>query len=62
MPGEGGEHTYCWTCRALLIARYGFVLLGNRIRQGRCPECGTPIDGVEMDGIEERHASRGSPV
>jgi len=62
VPGEGGEHTYCYTCQALLIARYGFVLLRNRIRQGRCPECGTPIDGVEMDGIEERHASRGSPV
>jgi pyruvate formate lyase activating enzyme len=50
VPGEGGEHTHCYACKALLIRRYGFFLLSNRIRQGKCPTCGVTIDGVEMDG------------
>jgi pyruvate formate lyase activating enzyme len=50
VPGEGGENTYCYNCRALLIHRYGFHVRSNRIRQGHCPECGTGIDGVAMSG------------
>jgi pyruvate formate lyase activating enzyme len=50
VPGEGGENTYCHSCRTLLIERYGFYLRANRIRAGCCPECGTRIDGVGMSG------------
>jgi pyruvate formate lyase activating enzyme len=50
VPGEGGENTYCHSCRTLLIERYGFYLRANRIRAGCCPECGTRIDGVAMSG------------
>jgi pyruvate formate lyase activating enzyme len=50
VPGEGGEHTYCYACKALLIQRYGFHTLSNRIQHGRCPQCGALIDGVGMDG------------
>jgi pyruvate formate lyase activating enzyme len=48
VPGEGGESTYCYSCGELLIERYGFELLQNRMQQGKCPACGTSIDGVGM--------------
>ena len=48
VPGEGGENTYCYTCGSVLIERHGFGLRQNRIEEGKCPECGTSIDGVGM--------------
>lgn len=48
IPGEGGENTVCPNCGQLLIERYGFHVRQNRIRNGRCPECGEVIDGVGM--------------
>jgi pyruvate formate lyase activating enzyme len=50
VPGEGGESTHCPGCGTLLIERYGFYVLSNRVREGRCPECGCAIAGVGMDG------------
>jgi pyruvate formate lyase activating enzyme len=46
VPGEGGENTVCAGCGATLIERYGLDLLGNRLRQGCCLECGRRIPGV----------------
>ena len=40
------ENTYCYSCDALLIQRSGMVVIKNRLRDGKCPECGTKIDGV----------------
>lgn len=57
VPGEGGENTYCYQCKSLLIKRYGFVILNNRIRDSKCPECGARIDGVEMDATPETAAA-----
>ena len=48
VPGEKGENTYCHRCKALLIERYGFRLLQNRISKGACPDCGAKVDGVGM--------------
>lgn len=48
VPGEGGENTWCSSCAALLIERYGFVIGTNRIRNGVCPDCGTAIAGIGM--------------
>ncbi len=48
VPGEGGENTYCYTCGAILIERYGLTLIQNRLQDGKCPECSTRIDGVGM--------------
>lgn len=49
LPGQVGryENTYCHGCGALLVERYGFVVLSNRLAHtgGACPECGTPIPG-----------------
>ncbi len=46
VPGEGEENTYCYRCGELLIRRYGFQIQENRIRDSRCPSCGTRIDGL----------------
>lgn len=47
IPGEGGENTYCPSCKAVLISRYGFSIMENRLtHDGRCPECGEAIEGV----------------
>jgi pyruvate formate lyase activating enzyme len=48
VPGEGGEHTWCHQCGARLIERYGHRVLRSRLRDGRCPDCRTTIDGVGM--------------
>ncbi len=46
VPGDDGENTYCYSCQKLLIRRYGFEVLENAIVDGKCPQCGTRIDGV----------------
>lgn len=46
VPGEGGENTYCHSCRTLLIQRHGSHLLANKVQEGRCPACRTSIPGV----------------
>ena len=48
VPGQGGENTFCPFCNGLLIARYGFAVESNRIKNGACPECGAPIGGVGL--------------
>jgi len=47
IPGDEGENTYCPVCGELLINRYGFDILSNRIVEGKCPKCGEKIDIVE---------------
>jgi len=44
--GEKGENTYCYVCGSLLIERYGLTLTRNHLRDGKCPKCGTRIDGL----------------
>lgn len=46
LPGDEGENTSCHHCGELLIARYGFQVQRNAIRDGGCPKCGTRIPGV----------------
>lgn len=49
IPGDGGgESTWCPSCAALLIERYGFTICKNRIRNGTCPDCGTAIAGIDL--------------
>lgn len=44
VPGEGGENTYCYNCRELLIERFGFSIQKmNLTRDNRCPYCGAEI-------------------
>ena len=48
VPGEGGENTYCYTCKKVLIKRYGYQIIENNIVNLKCPECNTTIDGIGM--------------
>jgi len=52
IPGDEGEHTLCYNCKAVLIHRYGFELVENHVVNSRCPFCGAIIDGIEMDRTE----------
>ena len=42
------ENTYCYSCGALLIRRIGFSVLENRLKDARCPECRTVLDGKNL--------------
>ena len=46
IPGQGGENTYCYSCGELLIERVGYTIRGFILQAGKCPKCGTAIDGV----------------
>jgi len=48
VPGAGGENTRCPSCAAVLIERYGFTIIANRIRKGACPDCKTVIAGIGL--------------
>lgn len=45
-----GENTDCPRCGRPLIERTGFAVTANAVRGGRCPSCGTAVEGVGMDG------------
>ena len=46
VPGEGGENTYCYKCKKVLIKRYGYQIIENNIANLKCPECNTTVDGI----------------
>ncbi len=46
VPGEGGENTFCPACKELLIKRFGFSIIENKMKNGRCSKCGLEIEGV----------------
>ena len=46
VPGEGGENTYCPNCRELLIQRFGYSIGENKLKNGRCFNCDSLIEGL----------------
>jgi len=46
MPGHPAENTYCPSCSKMIIKRYGYYILDNKITNGTCSFCGTKIAGV----------------
>ncbi|MEM2727409.1 MAG: AmmeMemoRadiSam system radical SAM enzyme [Archaeoglobaceae archaeon] len=46
VPGHRYENTFCPNCGKLLIKRYSYQVLENRIRHGKCPYCGREIYGI----------------
>ncbi len=58
VPGHEFDNTYCPSCGALLIERYGFYVSEYRIKRGRCPDCGEKIPVVEG---KSRRPPSGSP-
>ena len=47
LPGQVGkwENTYCPGCGELLVERYGFRVLRDRVPDGHCPRCRRLIPG-----------------
>ncbi len=48
IPGKGSENTFCYNCNNTLIQRLGFTIIKNRIKDGKCPECHSLIDGIGL--------------
>ena len=46
VPGEGTENTYCHNCGELLVERFGYSISHNRIKDEKCFNCLTNIEGV----------------
>jgi pyruvate formate lyase activating enzyme len=46
VPGHEGESTYCPKCGKTLIRRWGFYVLKNSLKEGRCDSCNEKIPGV----------------
>lgn len=48
---EGEEDTACPNCHRIVVERAGVWLRANHLRDGRCPDCGTPIPGRWDGGV-----------
>lgn len=46
VPGDEKENTYCSKCGNLLIGRHGFNINKMNMKESKCPQCGTPMDGI----------------
>ena len=46
MPGHPAENTYCPECGRVLVQRYGYAIMENNIKNGRCIFCSRKIPGV----------------
>lgn len=46
VPGNEAENTYCPGCSKKIIARKGFTVLENHIKNGNCEYCSTAIAGI----------------
>ncbi len=40
--------TYCYKCARGLISRLGFDVIENNLKDGKCPDCNTGLDGVAL--------------
>jgi pyruvate formate lyase activating enzyme len=61
LPGHVGdlENTRCPSCRALLIERYGYLILGYHLTpHGCCPSCGSNIPGRWAPSFQGQITSR----
>ena len=62
VPMHPGENTYCHNCHDELIRRVGFRVESNRIKDGKCPKCGTTIPGVWSQEQALAFKPRAQPV
>lgn len=46
IPGDPGENTYCPSCGELVIRRFGFSILQNKIKDSTCGFCFKHIAGI----------------
>jgi pyruvate formate lyase activating enzyme len=64
LPGRTGhlENTRCPECRETVIERVGFRILANRLVNGACPRCQTPIPGRWNPAVEGTSRTHGIPL
>jgi pyruvate formate lyase activating enzyme len=64
LPGRVGkwEDTRCPECAATVIERYGFRVRKNRLVEGACPKCRTPIPGRWNPEVEGTTRTNGIPL
>jgi pyruvate formate lyase activating enzyme len=64
LPGRVGkwEDTRCPECAATVIERYGFRVRKNRLVEGACPKCRTPIAGRWNPQVEGTTRTNGIPL
>jgi pyruvate formate lyase activating enzyme len=65
LPGGVGdlENTYCPSCRSLLVRRWGFRVLENRVSDaGTCPDCAAEIPGVWSGAASAKPAEDLIPI
>jgi pyruvate formate lyase activating enzyme len=48
IPGSDGEHTYCYSCKKIVIKRYGYTITEYNIKNNTCVYCGAVIDGIGL--------------
>ena len=46
VPGREDNATACPSCGCACVTRDGFTVLRNRLKGGRCPQCGGEVSGV----------------
>jgi pyruvate formate lyase activating enzyme len=47
------QDTVCHECRRVLLSRSGYVIVQNHVKDGGCPDCGTPLAGRGLDWQDE---------
>lgn len=46
VPGHRSENTFCPDCGKILVKRFSYKVLENRIKDGRCPYCNKELYGI----------------
>jgi pyruvate formate lyase activating enzyme len=46
VPGSEAQHTYCPSCKKIVIERRGYTIITKNLKDGACGSCGTKINGV----------------
>ena len=46
VPGQGTENTYCHNCNEILVERFGYRIVKNRMENGSCFQCHEKVDGI----------------
>ena len=57
VPSSEKQNTYCPDCSTLLIRRNSFGVLANRIKEGCCPDCGSVLAGIWIQGQSQSTAA-----
>ena len=51
VPGHAANSTYCPKCGRRLIHRVHYVVMENKVVDGKCPFCGHEIPGIWDESV-----------